>query len=185
MPTTSPAKASSATERSWAKKNCGLASGMLLPVRTSLAFMPRLSFPEHSRAKAMRSRWFGSMLAWILNTKALMRGSAASHLAQVGILRARRGCELAEPFEQIADAEIAQRAAEIDRRQMALAECLQLERLAGLAHQLQLVLDRRRHRDWRCWRAELGDVDLLGPPGLGAAAFEQAHAAVERRHRCP
>ena len=42
------------------------------------AFMPRVSLPEHSRAKAMRSRWFGSMLAWILNTKAVMAPSSAS-----------------------------------------------------------------------------------------------------------
>src|SRR6266568_3295591 len=85
MPTTSPAKASSATERSWAKKNCGEDSDMFLPVRTSLAFMPRLSFPEHSRANAMRSRWFGSILAWILNTKALMRGAAAGEIADIDL----------------------------------------------------------------------------------------------------
>ena len=40
--------------------------------------MPRVSLPEHSRANAMRSRWFGSMFAWILNTKADMRFSSAS-----------------------------------------------------------------------------------------------------------
>ena len=83
MPTTSPAKASSASARSWAKKNCGLDSDMFLPVRTSFAFMPRVSLPEHSRANAMRSRWFGSMLAWILKTKALIRGSAACTLRRL------------------------------------------------------------------------------------------------------
>ena len=56
--------------RSCAKKNCGAISVIGLPVRTCFAFMPRVSLPEQSRAKAMRSRWFGSMLAWILNTKA-------------------------------------------------------------------------------------------------------------------
>src|SRR5665213_913157 len=40
--------------------------------------MPRRSLPEHRRAKAMRSRWLGSMLAWILNTKAVMAFSCAS-----------------------------------------------------------------------------------------------------------
>jgi len=43
VPTTSPANASSASERSWAKKNCGAESLTGLPVRTSFARMPRLS----------------------------------------------------------------------------------------------------------------------------------------------
>ena len=68
---------------------------MFLPVRTSLAFMPRLSLPEHSRANAMRSRWFGSILAWILNTKALMRGSAASTLRR--LLSCARGAGAKRP----------------------------------------------------------------------------------------
>ena len=78
MPTTSPAKACSASARSCAKKNCGAFSAIGLPVRTSLAFMPRVSRPEDTRMKAMRSRWFGSMLAWILNTKPLILGSCAA-----------------------------------------------------------------------------------------------------------
>jgi hypothetical protein len=52
--------------------------GMLFPVRTSLAFMPRVSLPEQTRMKAMRSRWFGSMLAWILKTKPVIRFSFAT-----------------------------------------------------------------------------------------------------------
>ena len=64
--------------RSCAKKNCGAESEIGLPVRTSRAFMPRLSLPEQTRMKAMRSRWFGSMFAWILNTKPVMRGSVGS-----------------------------------------------------------------------------------------------------------
>ena len=100
------------------------------------------------------------------------------HLAQVGILRARRRRELAEAIEQIADAEIAQRAAEKDRCQMTFAERIQLEWLAGLAHQLELVLD-RADVEIGVAAAELGDVDLLGLPGLGAAAFEQADAAID------
>ena len=85
MPTTSPAYASSAIERSCAKKNCGADSVIGLPVRASRAFMPRLSLPETSRANAMRSRWFGSMLAWILNTKAVMAFSWASTLRVLDI----------------------------------------------------------------------------------------------------
>ena len=40
--------------------------------------MPRVSRPEQTRMKAMRSRWFGSMLAWILKTKPVMRFSCAA-----------------------------------------------------------------------------------------------------------
>src|ERR1700750_251280 len=105
---------------------------MVLPVRSSLAFMPRVSLPEHSRANAMRSRWLGSILAWILNTKALMRGSAASTLRRLpSCARGRGGRKRPEPLEQVADAKIAQRAAKINRGQMALAKRLELERLAG------------------------------------------------------
>src|ERR1700742_467647 len=175
MPTTSPAKASSASARSCAKKNCGLDSDMFLPVRTSLAFMPRVSLPEHSRAKAMRSRWFGSILAWILNTNALMRGSAAWTLR--ALLSCARG-GAAEPLQEIADAEIAQRAAEIDRRQMAFTKRLKLERLAGLRDQRQFILD-RIDIEIGVASGEVGDVDLLGRTGLGATAFEQADASVD------
>ena len=77
MPTTSPAKASSAMERSWAKKNCGAESVTGLPVRTSFARMPRWSLPEQTRMKAMRSRWFGSMFAWILKTNPVILASSA------------------------------------------------------------------------------------------------------------
>ena len=63
--------------RERAKKNCGADRPIGLPVRTSLAFMPRSSVPEQTRTKAMRSRWFGSMLAWILKTKALIFSSVA------------------------------------------------------------------------------------------------------------
>ncbi len=87
MPTTSPAKASSASERSWAKKNCGAVSAMVLPVRTCFTFMPRVSLPEHTRMKAMRSRWLGSMFAWILKTMPVMAGSVAS-IVRVGGLAA-------------------------------------------------------------------------------------------------
>ena len=77
MPTTSPANASSASCRSRAKKNCGVCRANCLPVRTWRRRIPRVSRPEQIRAKAMRSRWFGSMLAWILNTNAVMPGSLA------------------------------------------------------------------------------------------------------------
>ena len=149
---------------------------MFLPVRTSFAFMPRVSLPEHSRAKAMRSRWFGSMLAWILNTNALMRGSAASTLRRLLSCARGGGANLPRPSQQIADAEIAQRAAEIDRRQMAFAKRLEIERLAGFRDQREFVLD-LVDVEIGVAPGEFGDVDLLGRAGLGAAAFQQADAA--------
>ncbi len=99
-------------------------------------------------------------------------------LAQIAVLRARRRRELAEAFQEIADAEIAQRAAEIDRRQMALAKRVQFERLAGFRHQRQFVLD-LRHVEIGVAAGEFGDVDLLRGTGLGAAAFEQTDAAID------
>ncbi len=92
-------------------------------------------------------------------------------------MRARRRREAAEAFEQVADAEIAQRAAEIDRRQMALAKRFELERLAGFRHQSEFILD-RADVEIGIAAGEIGDVDLLRRAGLGAAAFEQAYAAV-------
>ena len=43
---------------------------MSRPVRWLVTLMPRSKRPEQMRAKAMRSRCAGSMLAWTLNTKA-------------------------------------------------------------------------------------------------------------------
>lgn len=40
-----------------------------LPVRGRLTLMPRSNSPDTIRTKAIRSRWRGSMLAWILKTK--------------------------------------------------------------------------------------------------------------------
>src|SRR5207247_10911956 len=80
--------------------------------------------------------------------------------------------EAPESLQQVADAEIAQRAAEIDRRQMAFPEGLQLERLAGLGHELEFVLDRRDGEIGIIAR-EIGEIDLLCRTRLGAAALQQ------------
>ena len=61
---------------------------------------------------------------------------------------------------------------------MALAKRLQLERLAGFRDQREFVLD-LGDVEIGVAAGEIGDVDLLGRAGLGAAAFEQAHAAVD------
>ena len=89
------------------QRSCGL------PVRTSFTFMPRCSLPEQTRTKAMRSRWLGSMLAWILNTKPVIAGSSASTGALVGLLRPRRRRDRRQGLDQVAHAEVAERAAEV------------------------------------------------------------------------
>src|SRR4029079_14553942 len=99
-------------------------------------------------------------------------------LAQVRLLRARRRREFAEAFQQVADAEIAQRAAEIDRRQMAFAKRFQLERFAGFRNQRELILD-LGDVEIGVTASEIGDIDLLCRAGLGAPAFQQTHAAID------
>jgi hypothetical protein len=121
-----------------AKKNCGALSEIDLPVRTCLTFMPRVSLPEHSRANAMRSRWFGSMLAWILNTKADMLFSSARPCACRPSAPAA-AAHAADGVEQIADAEVLQRRAEEHRRQDGpRGKRRQIERLAGVANEIDL-----------------------------------------------
>src|SRR3546814_2275162 len=63
MPMMSPGQASSASSRSRARNSTGLCTLMVLPLRECFSLAPRLKWPEHSRRKAMRSRWLGSMLA--------------------------------------------------------------------------------------------------------------------------
>ena len=121
--------------------------------------MPRESLPEQTRMKAMRSRWFGSMLAWILKTKPVIFGSRRLDQALVGVLRARRRRECRQRVDEVAHAEIAQRAAEEDRRQMAFAKGLQIERLAGL-------LRERRSRRCQASRSSVGSsADDRGSSG--------------------
>ena len=70
--------------------------------RTLRSFMPRLNVPEHSRTKAMRSRWFGSMLAWTLNTKPVTASVGRHRSAGLGRLRARRRRPVGDRVEQLA-----------------------------------------------------------------------------------
>ena len=146
MPTTSPANASSASERSWAKKNCGADSVTGLPVRTSFARMPRWSLPEQTRMKAMRSRWFGSMFAWILNTKPVIFGSSAFTVRLASFLRARARREFGQSVDEVLDAEILERAAPQDGRHMAFEERLLVESLQALDGEVELFDRLRRAR---------------------------------------
>ena len=90
----SPAHASSASSRSFAWNTIALWTLWTLPVRGTVSRMPRVKWPDASRTNAMRSRCFGSMFAWILNTKPddLRLGRRDRALARR--LRARRRREL-------------------------------------------------------------------------------------------
>ena len=58
-----------------------------MPVRATVNLMPRVKCPDASRTNAMRSRCFGSMFAWILNTNP-DTGFSSGNTA-----RSRAGCE--------------------------------------------------------------------------------------------
>ena len=83
MPMMSPGQASSTCERSWAMNTVALLKLISLPMRWCMAFMPRVNLPEQMRKKAMRSRWAGSMFAWILKVKPLKVSSAGSTMRVV------------------------------------------------------------------------------------------------------
>ncbi len=99
-------------------------------------------------------------------------------LAGVGLLGARRRAEGAERLDQVADAEIAQGRAEEHRRQMALAERLRVERLAGLARQLQLLDEGGAV----VLGQEPGDAVGIGPlTGVRSASVSERRTALSAR----
>ena len=109
------------------------------PVRMFFNFMPRLKWPEAIRTKAMRSRCCGSILACTLNTKPVTRELLGRDRPRVGRLRAAATGPIRQPGQQFAHAEIIERTAEIDRRQMALAIGLRVEGRAQPARHLDLL----------------------------------------------
>ena len=118
-----------------------------LPVRTSFAFMPRVSRPEQTRMKAMRSRWFGSMLAWILNTKPVIVGSRRPRPGACRPPAPRGGgAKSASASSRSRTPKLLQRRAEEHRRQMAFAEGLEVERPAGLLRRARSPRARPRAR---------------------------------------
>ena len=82
--------------------------------------MSRANRPEQTRRKATRSRWRGSMFAWILKTKpeksGVVRGDDRGRWSPAGPAAARSSTNASQ--EEL-DAEVGQRAAEEDRRQLA------------------------------------------------------------------
>jgi hypothetical protein len=134
MPITSPPNASSAISRSCAMNIIGDVMPSCLPA-TVFRRMPRWNLPDTMRKNAMRSRWLGSMFAWILNTKPV----TSLFSAPTGYrdcpspwpsARAARRL-LPDRIQQFLHAEMAQRRSEHHRRHMAFAIALVVE---GLAH---------------------------------------------------
>jgi len=81
----SPANASRRS-RARGEEELWACRGICLPVRNLLQPHAAHQPAGANLANAMRSRWFGSMLAWILNTRAVRPGSVAS------ITRLSAGC---------------------------------------------------------------------------------------------
>ena len=121
--------------------------------------------------KAMRSRWFGSMLACTLNTKPETALSSGSTDAAVARLRARRRRVVGDDAEQLLHRVVAERAAEEHRRQVPLAESLEVElRIAGAGERhllAEILQDRRAHMFGQSLVVRPGDLDS---PVEGAAA---------------
>src|SRR5437868_3005711 len=106
--------------------------------------MPRANRPEHRRTNAIRSRWRGSMFAWILNTKAEnVSASGATVPVEVGRSRGGRALAVVDAHERLAgsDGPVHGRARDA---QDALDLVEQLERRAAGAVQL---VDERHDRD--------------------------------------
>ena len=108
--------------------------------RRCLIFMPRSKRPEHTRRKAMRSRWAGSILAWILNTKPENARFVGRDDAQRRIARARRRRPVDQRVQDLAHAEVVDGRAEEHRRLRAVEEGAEIERVQRAAHQRDFVL---------------------------------------------
>ncbi len=91
-------------------------------------------------------------------------------------LRPRRRRHGGERVEQIADAEILERAAEEDRRHVALGKSLRVEPLAGMAHEIKFPAECRRVEPG-VQGGDFGDRHFAQPAGSAGIAVEQAHAA--------
>jgi hypothetical protein len=121
----------STISRSRARNTVALPRPTSRPSRQWNAFMPRSKRPEQIRRNAMRSRWFGSMFAWILNTKPLKNSSVGGdHAHRHGLAGRRRvvgggpviaargsggGARRTNASKQLAHAEVVHRRAEQQR----------------------------------------------------------------------
>ena len=168
-PTTSPGNASSIVSRSCPNTVAAYLVANGLPVRSQVTTMPRSNRPEQTRAKAMRSRWGGSMLACTLNTNAENGASRCAGLAVdvgagVGV-----GSEVDDGVEQLAHAEVGERRTEEHGRRLAGEE-----RLAGRSR-------RRRRRAGRSSSVACGPRRALLRRGSRSASTTSSGASCAPR----
>ena len=123
MPMMSPGHASSARLRSRARKNTGFCTDISRPVREFFSFMPRRKRPEHDPHKgdavAVLRVDIGLHLEDETGDRFAPRARSVRPRRRAGCGRGG-GARSADPAQQFAHPEIVQRAAEKDRRQMAL-----------------------------------------------------------------
>ena len=122
--------------------------------------------------KAMRSRWFGIHVRLDLEHEAGHLRLVRLHRAALSFLRARARREFGQRVDEVVDAEILERAAPQDRRQMAFEEGLLVERLEALDGEVELF-DRLRAL---VLGQELGDARIVG-----AVDGERLRVLAERR----
>ncbi len=172
----SPAKASSARLRSWARKSTGLCMVIDLPLRGWKSFMPRSKRPEQSRMKASRSRWRGSMFAWILNTKPVTASSLGSISRSAVFCGRGDGAFSDQRVEQAHHPEIVERAAEIDRGEVAFEVGLAVEGRAQLPRHVHLFAQLGRFGR----RQQAVDLGIVEPFANLALGGDVAFGAVEQ-----
>ena len=107
-------------------------------------------------------------------------GLGGLHNARIGRLGARAGAVFHQPIEQVGDADLLDRAAEIHRRQVPGHEALHVELRQGRLHQLQLLA--QRHHPFIGLRQRFGDMDLPLAQVVGAHEGRRpAHRPGNRR----
>ena len=92
----------------------------------------------------MRSRWLGSMFAWILNTKPVNGGFGRLDDARAAVARLRRRRPLGQRLQDLLHAEVVDAGAEEHRRLPAREELGEVERRARAAQELDVVAQRAR-----------------------------------------
>ena len=103
-----------------------------------------------------------------------MLGLGSRHQPLVGRLRSRRRRHGGERIEQIADAEILQRAAEEHRGHVAFGKGPRLKSLAGMAHEIEFPAECRRV-EMRVQSGDFGNGHFAQSAGGARIAVEQAH----------
>ena len=112
-----------------------------------------------------------------------MPGSVSRHDPLVGRLRPRRRRHGGQRIEQIADTEILERAAEEDRRHVALGKSARIKPLAGMAHEIKFPAQ-CRGVETGIQSGDFGDRHFAQFAGRARIAVKQAYAAGLPRRSC-